>query len=58
MRTKNVIETKERLFQFLKAALPEEVPCHGTPQRMQSRDHFMADVFRGIQKSSMALRVS
>ncbi|KAK7757712.1 hypothetical protein SLS62_000090 [Diatrype stigma] len=55
--TKNVIETEDKLFTFLDAALPDEVLCYGSSTKMQSKDYFMADVLKGLKESAMSVRV-
>lgn len=53
----NVIETKDKLFKFLDAVLPDELLCYGSSTEMQSKDHFMADILKGLEKSAMSVRV-
>ncbi|KAI5865004.1 kama family protein [Durotheca rogersii] len=53
----NVVETKRRLLNFLEAVVPAEVPRDNAFGGIQSRDEFMADVCRGIDKSAMSVRM-
>ncbi|KAI0412809.1 L-lysine-aminomutase [Xylaria grammica] len=55
--TKNLVETKEHLSEFLYAVLPEEVPRPAGMAGMQTRDEFAGDVYSGIRKSAMSVRV-
>ncbi|KAI0140156.1 kama family protein [Hypoxylon sp. NC0597] len=58
---KNVVEankkTRNKLSEFLYAALPEEVPRTKGLQGLQSRDEFVGDVVSGLKKSAMSVRI-
>ncbi|CAJ2513344.1 Uu.00g014630.m01.CDS01 [Anthostomella pinea] len=53
----NVIEKKEKLYEFLRKVLPPEVPRRGYANGMQSREEFEGDIASGIRASTMSLRV-
>lgn len=46
-----------KLFGFLDAVLPAEIPNHNNRGGIQSRDMFMADIDGGLKKSAMSVRV-
>ncbi|KAI0172337.1 kama family protein [Hypoxylon sp. FL1284] len=46
-----------KLFEFLYAVLPAEVPSSNGGRGSQSRDMFTADVASGLKKSAMSVRV-
>ncbi|KAJ8132277.1 hypothetical protein O1611_g1350 [Lasiodiplodia mahajangana] len=54
---KNVVETKQKLYEFLYSVVPEEVPRAGDAPGMQTRDEFAADIEGGIKSSTMSVRV-
>ncbi|KAI0109601.1 L-lysine-aminomutase [Nemania sp. FL0031] len=55
--TKNIVETKEKLYEFIDAVVPEEIPrARGTPG-MQTRAEFESDVAGGIRLSTMSVRL-
>ncbi|RWA11917.1 hypothetical protein EKO27_g3218 [Xylaria grammica] len=56
-KIQNLVETKEQLSEFLYAVLPEEVPRPAGMAGMQTRDEFTGDVYSGIRKSAMSVRV-
>ncbi|KAH6630835.1 hypothetical protein B0J18DRAFT_113383 [Chaetomium sp. MPI-SDFR-AT-0129] len=62
--TRNMVETKAQLHQFLKATLPDEVPCDDlhpnatVKGQTQTREAFMSDVFEGITAATMAVRMT
>ncbi|KAI1763413.1 kama family protein [Hypoxylon sp. FL1150] len=57
----NIIETPRgntrKLFEFLHAVLPTEIPRRNNKGGFQSRDMFMMDINDGLKKSSMSIRV-
>ncbi|KAI0450131.1 L-lysine-aminomutase [Xylaria acuta] len=55
--TKNVVETKQRLSDFLDVVVPEKIPRPGSKAGMQTRDEFLGDVFGGIKSSTMSVRL-
>ncbi|KAI0838989.1 kama family protein [Hypoxylon sp. FL0890] len=58
---KNAVEAKkdkrDKLMDFLHAALPEEVPRAKGLHGLQSRLEFMADVVTGLRNSAMSVRI-
>lgn len=54
-QTKNTVDSHERLNQFLNAVVPDEIP-EGAGS--QSKEQFMDDVYLGIKKSMMSLRIT
>ncbi|KAI1770915.1 kama family protein [Hypoxylon cercidicola] len=60
--TKNIIETpkkkRQKLFEFLYAVLPPEIPNSNGIGGSQSRDMFIMDVARGITGSTMSVRAT
>ncbi|KAI1373610.1 kama family protein [Hypoxylon crocopeplum] len=54
---KNIVESRNKLAEFLDAVLPAEVPHAEGFGGQQSRDEFVADIWAGIKKSTMAVRV-
>ncbi|KAI1499631.1 L-lysine-aminomutase [Biscogniauxia marginata] len=53
---KNVLETK-KIWEFMDAVLPDEMPRGEGLGGMQSRDEFVADIASGIKASAMSVRV-
>lgn len=47
-----------KLFKFLQAVVPEEVPLNELGTQMQSRDEFIADVMEGVAAATMAIRMT
>ncbi|KAH8156329.1 hypothetical protein CIB48_g11917 [Xylaria polymorpha] len=54
--TKNVVETKSHLLEFLNAVVPEEMLRPGG-KAVQTRDEFLGDVVGGIKLSTMSVRL-
>ncbi|KAI1130417.1 L-lysine-aminomutase [Nemania abortiva] len=55
--TKNVVETKEKLYEFTDSVVPDEIPrARGIPG-MQTRAEFEGDISGGIRASTMSVRV-
>ncbi|XXG99078.1 hypothetical protein Hte_005412 [Hypoxylon texense] len=58
---KNIIETphgdKKKLFEFLHAVVPPEIPNSNGREGLQSRDTFFVDIAGGIRNSCMSVRV-
>ncbi|KAK0737590.1 hypothetical protein B0T21DRAFT_286295 [Apiosordaria backusii] len=47
-----------KLFKFLQAVVPEEVPLNEAGTEMQTRDEFIADVMEGVAAATMAIRMT
>ncbi|KAI1755026.1 L-lysine-aminomutase [Xylaria castorea] len=54
---KNVVETKEKLWDLLDAIIPEQIPRAGNESGMQTRGEFMGDIAGGIRLSTMSVRL-
>ncbi|KAI0017410.1 kama family protein [Xylariomycetidae sp. FL0641] len=48
----------KKLWDFLDAVLPEEIPQYMNPNRTVSRDEFMTDIWDGMKKSNMSMRAT
>ncbi|KAI8944962.1 L-lysine-aminomutase [Xylaria longipes] len=55
--TKNVVERKEKLFEFLETVVPEEIPRAVGEAGMQTRDEFLGDIAGGMKLSAMSVRL-
>ncbi|KAI2621069.1 kama family protein [Hypoxylon sp. NC1633] len=55
---KNIVETRNGLSEFLDAVLPANIPRVKRFGGLQSREEFMGDIWTGIRKSTMAVRLS
>ncbi|TGJ88169.1 hypothetical protein E0Z10_g551 [Xylaria hypoxylon] len=51
------METKQKLFEFLNAVLPEKIPRAAGIAGLQTRDEFEGDVASGIRLSTMSVRL-
>ncbi|KAI1744339.1 L-lysine-aminomutase [Xylaria scruposa] len=54
---KNVVETRNQLWDLLNAVVPEQIPRAGGEAGMQTRDEFMGDVHGGLKSSMMSIRL-
>ncbi|KAK0672906.1 hypothetical protein QBC41DRAFT_7820 [Cercophora samala] len=54
----NTVQGTAKLFKFLQAVVPEEVPLNESGTQMQSRDEFIADVMEGVAAATMAIRMT
>ncbi|KAK4173052.1 putative L-lysine 2,3-aminomutase [Triangularia setosa] len=54
----NTVQGTAKLFKFLQAVVPEEVPLDELGTQMQSRDEFIADVMEGVAAATMAIRMT
>ncbi|KAK4201308.1 putative L-lysine 2,3-aminomutase [Triangularia verruculosa] len=54
----NTVQGTAKLFKFLQAVVPEEVPLGELGTQMQSRDEFIADVMEGVAAATMAIRMT
>ncbi|KAK4682173.1 hypothetical protein QC764_113090 [Podospora pseudoanserina] len=54
----NTVQGTAKLFKFLHAVVPEEVPLNELGTQMQSRDEFIADVMEGVAAATMAIRMT
>ncbi|KAI0879289.1 L-lysine-aminomutase [Hypoxylon argillaceum] len=56
--TKHILETEPKLYEFLDAVIPNNIPrARGIPG-MQTRDEFKSDIAGGIIMSTMSVRVT
>ncbi|KUI60045.1 L-lysine 2,3-aminomutase [Cytospora mali] len=55
---KNTVEGKFKLYQFLKAVVPDEIPFDKAGTRTQNKEDFLVDVIGGISSSTMAIRIT
>ncbi|KAI3331857.1 kama family protein [Xylariaceae sp. AK1471] len=55
--TKNLVERKEKLFEFLDAVVPERIRRAASIGGIQTRDEFESDVAGGIRWATMSLRL-
>jgi hypothetical protein len=55
--TQNLVETKDKLFEFLNAVVPEKIPRAASIGGIQTRDEFEGDVAGGIKSSTMSVRL-
>ncbi|KUI67951.1 L-lysine 2,3-aminomutase [Cytospora mali] len=58
LQIKNTVEGKFKLYQFLKAAVPEEIPFDKAATRTQNKEDFLVDVIGGISSSTMSIRIT
>ncbi|KAI0196249.1 hypothetical protein EV127DRAFT_497633 [Xylaria flabelliformis] len=54
---KNVVETRQKLWELLEAVVPEQMPRTGGKAGMQTRNEFLADVAGGLESSTMSVRL-
>ncbi|KAK1781095.1 hypothetical protein QBC45DRAFT_406740 [Copromyces sp. CBS 386.78] len=54
----NTVQGTAKLFKFLQAMVPEEVPLDKLGMQMQSRDEFIKDVLDGVAAATMAIRMT
>lgn len=54
----NTVQGTAKLFKFLQAVVPEEVPLDKLGMQMQSRDNFIKDVLDGVAAATMAIRMT
>ncbi|KAL0469074.1 hypothetical protein QR685DRAFT_529668 [Neurospora intermedia] len=54
----NTVQGTVKLFKFLQAVVPEEVPVDKLGMQMQSRDEFIKDVLDGVAAATMAIRMT
>lgn len=55
---KNTVQGSPKLFEFLKAVVPDEIPFDEEGTRTQSKEDFLMDVFSGVKSSTMAIRMT
>ncbi|KAM7222637.1 hypothetical protein V8F06_002131 [Rhypophila decipiens] len=54
----NTVQGTAKLFKFLQAVVPDEVPVDALKTQMQSRDEFIKDVLDGVTAATMAIRLT
>ncbi|KAK0612993.1 hypothetical protein B0T17DRAFT_511350 [Bombardia bombarda] len=54
----NTVQGTAKLFKFLQAVVPEQVPLDKSGLQMQSRDEFIKDVLDGVTTATMAIRIT
>jgi lysine 2,3-aminomutase len=54
----NTVQGDVKLFRFLNAVLPANIPIDETGSETQTRDEFIGDVFDGVKASTMAIRIT
>jgi len=56
-QTANDIQGKMKLHDFLREALPENIPQNEEHQHIRTRDDFIKDVMDGIDRAPMSIRI-
>ncbi|KAL1837498.1 hypothetical protein VTJ49DRAFT_3726 [Mycothermus thermophilus] len=56
--TKNMVDNKPQLLNFLRATVPDQVPLDKEGTRTQTRDEYIEDVFAGITAATMSVRMT
>lgn len=54
----NTVQGKPKLWKFLHAVLPDEVPYDESLLEVQSKEDLIEDIFQGIDAATMAIRVT
>lgn len=54
----NTVQGTAKLFKFLQAVVPAQVPIDTAGTQMQSRDEFIQDVLDGVTAATMAIRLT
>jgi lysine 2,3-aminomutase len=57
-QTKNTVQGNVKLFEFLKAVVPDEVPYDEEGTRTQAKEDFLMDVIGGVKSSTMSIRIT
>ncbi|OHE93658.1 L-lysine 2,3-aminomutase [Colletotrichum orchidophilum] len=56
--SRNMVERLPKLRGFLDATLPEYIPVRGSSSEMESRNELVNDIFAGIKKATMSVRLT
>lgn len=54
----NTVSGEEKLFTFLNAVVPKEVPFDDECTRTQTKEDFLMDVVNGVRAATMSIRIT
>lgn len=55
---RNTVQGKHKLFEFLNAVVPDEVPYDKNGTSTQSKEDLIEDVLDGVDAATMAVRIT